>query len=160
MLVSTAARRLSIPEAEIHDLAALLERARHRAALGQDVQARDLCVFVIARDPCHLEAPLEFGHLALAGNYRAAARTAHERVVRFYPHHLAARINLGNILFDFSEHVAAGEQFQAALALEPMSSEAHRGRLRGMIAIQLKMNSHRWNIGMDCAINNRRTDDV
>jgi hypothetical protein len=112
-----------------------LVEARRLAAIGQDSAAHQLYLAVLHRDPAHFAALNELGNLALAGSYRAAARSAYEQAVRCHPHNPVGRVNLGNLLAEEGEHAAARAQYAAALTSDPGCAEAHQGMARMLLEL-------------------------
>ena len=88
-------------------IAQLLERARALASTAQDAAARDAYLDLLWRCPTHFAALNELGTLAHASGHRSAARTAYEQAVRHHPKNPIARLNLGNLLYEDGDLVAA-----------------------------------------------------
>lgn len=97
------------------------------AEAGRTDDARAAYLAVIAADPDHVRALIDFGAFLMRGGFRAAARTALERAITLDPASALALANLGHVSFADTDYEAARTQYEAALALEPDRAEAHQG---------------------------------
>ncbi len=110
---------------EAHDAA--LTRARSLFAEDRIDEAYAAYLAVLQQDPSNRTVLHELGCLAHAREYRSAARTLFEELVRQWPDDIVGRTNLGNILYEFGELKSARGHFEAALRLDGDCVDAHRG---------------------------------
>jgi glutamate/tyrosine decarboxylase-like PLP-dependent enzyme len=103
------------------------ERAGLLAELGRSLEARNVYIEVLARDPAHRLALNNLGTLLYATGYRTAARTAYTEAVARHPGDPMGHVNLGNILHEVGEYAVAQVHFEAALRSDPAHAEAHQG---------------------------------
>jgi len=103
------------------------ERACLLAEMGENEQAREAYLDVLARYPAHLGALNNLGTLLRLTGYRTAARTAYCEAVRQHPGHPMAHVNLANLFLEAGDLAPAKEHYEAALALDPHFEHAHRG---------------------------------
>jgi hypothetical protein len=104
--------------------------ARVLAMRGEDAAAKDAYLDLLHSDPTNFHALNELAALALAGSYRAAARTAWLQAVRYHPGNPVGHVNLGNLLEEDGDLDGARAHFAAALAAAPDLPEAHQGMAR------------------------------
>ena len=111
------------------------------AELGRLAQARDEYIGVLRREPFHLAAMNNLGHVLIAMGHRKVARMAFHEAVTRHPENLTGRLNYGNFLLEESERLTthgqdapalqhkldAREQFAQALRLQPDCAKAHEG---------------------------------
>jgi len=103
-----------------------LAQARALAAAGRVEDAKAAYVEVLRQDPAHPAALSELAQLAYESDNRSAARTLYKQMVLCHPKDATGWINLGTMLFEDGELFAARSALEAALAIEPLSKEAHR----------------------------------
>src|SRR5580693_7390590 len=111
----------------LDNIETILARARKLLAADRSDEAYTSYLEILGRDPAHLAALHALGCLAYADNYRSAARTIYEQIIRHCPQDTIGRVNLGNILYEGGDLSAARKHFEAALAVESGSADAHRG---------------------------------
>ena len=109
--------------------------------LGRLEDARNDYMKVLEREPRHLAALNNLGNVLVATRHRKAARIAYSEAVKSYPNDAMSRVNLGNLLLEEGEQLAAyGRQqealearqearkhFQHALRLKADSPQIHEG---------------------------------
>jgi hypothetical protein len=95
--------------------------------LGRDLEARNVYLEVLAREPSHRLALNNLGTLLYSTGYRSAARTAYAEAVARHPFDPMGHVNLGNVLYESGEFEDSREHYATALNLDPGHREAHRG---------------------------------
>ncbi len=109
--------------------------------LGRLEDARNDYMKVLEREPRHLAALNNLGNVLVATRHRKAARIAYSEAVKSYPNDPMSRVNLGNLLLEEGEQLAARgqrqeafearrearEHFQQALRLKAGSPQVHEG---------------------------------
>jgi aromatic-L-amino-acid/L-tryptophan decarboxylase len=109
--------------------------------LGRLEDARNDYMRVLEREPRHLAALNNLGNVLVATRHRKAARIAYSEAVKWYPNDPMSRVNLGNLLLEEGEQLAAHgrqqeafearqearEHFQQALQLKADSPQVHEG---------------------------------
>jgi len=108
----------------------MLARARRSLQEGLSADAYATYLEILRHDPSHPEALHELGRLAYQENRRDAARTIYRQIIEMWPQDAVGRVNLGNILYEDGAFAEAERHFEAAIALDPNSVEAHRGLRR------------------------------
>ena len=110
-----------------HDVTARFERACRLDQLGQNSEAQQAYLAVLALDMRHREALLRLGALLVATGYVTAARTILAQAVAAHPNDPATRTSLGHLLRVGGDPGAARLQYEAALQADPVHPEAHQG---------------------------------
>ena len=105
----------------------ILARARQFLRENRSNEAYACYLEVLARNPAHAAALHELGCLAHAEGLSSAAETVFRQIVCNWPHDLIGHVNLGNILYEKGELEIAAKHFEAALAIDENSPDAHRG---------------------------------
>lgn len=103
-----------------------LQRARAFSAAGRIDDAKGAYLELLKQAPSNLQALSELAILAYQSDNRSAARTLCKQMVLCHPNSATGWTNLGTILFEDGEFVAARSALEAALAIEPGSPEANR----------------------------------
>jgi len=103
------------------------ERACLLAELGQNEQAQQAYLAVLAHCPSHLGALNNLGTLLYLTGYRTAARSAYSEAIARHPQNPMAHVNLGNLFLEAGDLTPAREHYEAALALDARFAEAHQG---------------------------------
>jgi tetratricopeptide (TPR) repeat protein len=103
------------------------ERACLLAEMGQNEEAQQAYLDVLARCPEHVGALNNLGTLLYFTGYRTAARSAYTEAIRQHPEQPMAHVNLGNLLLEAGDLAAAREHYEAALSIDSEFAEAHQG---------------------------------
>ena len=126
-----AERRLQHAEQHLarapDDVAARFEHACCLDQFGQQTEARQAYLAVLAIDMRHREALLQLGALLVATGFTTAARTILAQAVAAHPNDPAARTSLGHLLRTTGDTAAARLHYEAALQADPVQPEAHQG---------------------------------
>ncbi|HEX4068117.1 MAG TPA: pyridoxal-dependent decarboxylase [Acidobacteriaceae bacterium] len=105
-------------------------RAMLLMQLGRPLEARTEHLKVVSLDPAHERNLNALGLLLAVSGNRKAALIALGEAVRQHPESTKSRVNLGGVLLEernAASDLAAREQFEAALALDPSMPQAHAG---------------------------------
>jgi glutathione synthase/RimK-type ligase-like ATP-grasp enzyme len=112
---------------EPESVALRFDRACLLAEMGQNENAKQAYLDVLARCPAHVGALNNLGTLLYLTGYRTAARSAYAEAVRQHPDQPMAHVNLGNLFLEAGELAAAREHYEAALSLDSEFAAAHQG---------------------------------
>jgi aromatic-L-amino-acid/L-tryptophan decarboxylase len=103
------------------------QRAMLLTQLGRNLEARSEHLKVVALDPTHVRNLNALGLLLAVSEKRKAALLVLAEAVKQAPESLISRVNYGGVLLAEKDGLAAREQFEAALAIDPKSPHAHAG---------------------------------
>jgi glutathione synthase/RimK-type ligase-like ATP-grasp enzyme len=112
--------------ADLTTAAEMFARAQALDLAGQETDARQAYLDVLARDMAHAGALNNLGALLKAAGYRGAARLAWQQALERCPGDPRAYVNLRNLLRESGEP-GARALYEAALHCDPALPEAHQG---------------------------------
>jgi aromatic-L-amino-acid/L-tryptophan decarboxylase len=92
--------------------------------LGRLEDARNDYIKILEYEPRHLAALNNLGNVLVATRHRKAARIAYSEAVKSYPGDPMSRVNLGNLLLEEGEQLAAHGRRQEALEIR-QEARAH-----------------------------------
>jgi Tfp pilus assembly protein PilF len=122
-LLAVEARLVQTPES----LDLRFNRACLLAELGENDQAMQAYIELLAECPSHVGALNNLGTLLYMTGHRTAARSAYTEAIKQDPKSPMAHVNLGNLFLEAGDLVPAREHYEAAIALDSKFAEAHQG---------------------------------
>ena len=112
------------------DTRTLLAKAKQLGEDGRTEEAFAAYIALLNRLPNDLPALHGLGRLAYRTGRLGAAKSIYEQLVTHWPLDVTGRVNLGALLYEDGDRAGAEAQFQAALALDDMLTDPHRGLAR------------------------------
>ncbi|HTJ27073.1 MAG TPA: tetratricopeptide repeat protein [Candidatus Limnocylindria bacterium] len=110
-----------------NDVTLLLLRARLLEELGLRDDARNAYLDVLVRDRFHYDAMMRLGTLFATSRQGEFAETVFAEAALRHPDQAPAHTALGNTLLDKGDKAGAQRAFEAALQIDSLHHEAHRG---------------------------------
>jgi aromatic-L-amino-acid/L-tryptophan decarboxylase len=109
------------------EVALRVKRAALLSALGRSLDARSDHLKVLELDPAHRLNLFALGGLLVSMGQRKAAQMVYAEGVKYYPGDVALRVNLGSVLLEMDDPVAARSHYETALGIDPEFPQAHGG---------------------------------
>jgi tetratricopeptide (TPR) repeat protein len=109
------------------EVALRVERATLLAQMGRNLEARADYLNVFELEPSHLDNLCGLGKLFVTTGKRKAAEMVYAEAVKFHPHDIVCRVNLGSVLLEENNPALARTHYEAALEIDPEFLQAHCG---------------------------------